>query len=362
MSELVPLLFGEGSGVRVEKSMKRLLNTLYVTRDGAYIHRERETLIVEVEKAKALQIPVLTISGLVAIGRVMMSPDAMALCVEHNIAISFLTEHNRFLAQVSGEQGGNVLLRRAQYRIADDEARCREIVRCIVAAKVSNTRLILQRELRNHPENDGDGRMAAAVERLARIKKSVAEADSAESLRGYEGEAAREYFAVFSALINAESGFSMDGRNKRPPRDPVNALLSFLYTLLCHDCRGACEAVGLDPAVGFLHRDRPGRPGCALDLMEEFRAFVADRVALTLINRKQITPQQFSTQESGAVLMTDECRRTVLEQWQKRKQEEITHPVLDEKMPLGLAFHAQAQLLARHLRGDSDFYPASIWK
>ena len=342
--------------------MKRLLNTLYVTRDGAYIHRERETLVVEVERTKALQIPVLTISGLVAIGRVMMSPEAMALCAEHQIVISFLTEHNHFLAQVSGEQSGNVLLRRAQYRIADDPERCRAIVRCIVAAKISNTRTVLQRALRNHPDGDSDGAMAAAIERLARIKKSVADADSADQLRGYEGEAAREYFAVFHALINADSGFSMDGRTRRPPRDPVNALLSFVYTLLCHDCRGACEAVGLDPAVGFLHRDRPGRPGCALDLMEEFRAFVADRVVLTLINRKQITPKQFETQESGAVLMTDECRKTVLEQWQKRKQEEITHPVLDEKMPLGLAFHIQAQLLARHLRGDLEFYPASLWK
>jgi CRISP-associated protein Cas1 len=154
----------------------------------------------------------------------------------------------------------------------------------------------------------------------------------------------------------------MPGRTKRPPRDPVNALLSFVYTLLCHDCRGACEAVGLDPAVGFLHRDRPGRPGCALDLMEEFRACLADRVVLTLINRKQITSDQFTTQESGAVLMTDACRKTVLEHWQKRKQEDITHPVLNEKMPLGLAVHVQAQLLARHLRGDVEFYPASLWK
>jgi CRISPR-associated protein Cas1 len=342
--------------------MKRLLNTLYITRNGAYIHRERETLVVEVDKVKALQIPVLSISGIVAIGRVMMSPGAMALCAEKDIAISFLTEHNRFLARVSGEQSGNVLLRRAQYRIADDEERCREIVRCIVAAKVSNTRTILQRALRNHPDNDGDGAIAAAVERLARIKKCVSEAASANSIRGYEGEAAREYFAVFNSLINADTGFSIDGRNRRPPRDPVNALLSFLYTLLCHDCRGACEAVGLDPAVGFLHRDRPGRPGCALDLMEEFRAFVADRVVLTLINRKQITPKQFETQESGAVMMNDACRKTLLEQWQKRKQEEITHPVLNEKMPLGLALHVQAQLLARHLRGDVDFYPASLWK
>lgn len=342
--------------------MKRLLNTLYVTRDGAYIHRERETLVVEVEKTKVLQIPVLSISGVVGIGRVMMSPGAMALCAENNITVSFLTEHNRFLARVSGEQSGNVLLRRQQYRIADDDERCREIVRCIVAAKVSNTRTILQRTLRNHPDKDSDGAIAAAVERLARIKKSIADADSSDRLRGYEGEAAREYFAVFNSLINTDTGFSIDGRNRRPPRDPVNALLSFLYTLLCHDCRGACEAVGLDPAVGFLHRDRPGRPGCALDLMEEFRAFVADRVVLTLINRKQITPKQFETLESRAVMMSDECRKTVLEQWQKRKQEDITHPVLNEKMPLGLAFHVQAQLLARHLRGDVDFYPASLWK
>jgi CRISPR-associated protein Cas1 len=342
--------------------MKRLLNTLYVTRDGAYIHRERETIVVEVERAKALQIPVLTISSIVAIGRIMMSPEAMALCAENNIAISFLTGNNRFLARVSGEQSGNVLLRRAQYRIADDEDRCREIVRCIVAAKISNARTVLQRALRNHPEGDSDSSVAATIQRLARIKKSVASADSADKLRGYEGEAAREYFSVFNAMMATDSGFSMDGRTRRPPRDPVNAVLSFVYTLLCHDCRGACEAVGLDPAVGFLHRDRPGRPGCALDLMEEFRAVVADRVVLTLINRKQITPKQFETQESGAVMMNEICRKTVLEQWQKRKQEEITHPVLNEKMPLGLAFHAQAQLLARHLRGDMDFYPASLWK
>jgi len=343
--------------------MKRLLNTLYVTHDGAYIHREHETLVIEVKhKDLKTQLPVLSINGIVAIGRVMMSPEAMALCAEHQIAISFLSEHNHFLAQVNGPQSGNVLLRRQQYRLADDEKACREIVRCIVAAKISNTRTVLQRDMRNHPDDHGDGVVAKTVERLARIKDNVAKADSADSLRGYEGEAAREYFAVFPALLNADSGFRMDGRTRRPPRDPVNALLSFVYTLLCHDCRGACEAVGLDPAVGFLHRDRPGRPGCALDLMEEFRAFVADRVVLTLINRKQITPQQFTTQESGAVMMTDACRRTVLEQWHKRKQEEITHPVLNEKMPLGLAFHVQAQLLARHLRGDLDFYPASLWK
>ena len=342
--------------------MKRLLSTLYVTRDGSYIHRERETLVVEVEKVKVLQIPVLSISAIVGIGRVMMSPGAMALCAENNVAISFLTGHNRFLAQVQGAQSGNVLLRRQQYRIADDAERCREIVRCIVAAKVTNTRTIMQRALRNHPDCDGDGTLATAVERLARIKKSLQTADSADSIRGYEGEAAREYFGIFNVLIQADSGFSMAGRNRRPPRDPVNALLSFVYTLLCHECRGACEAVGLDPAVGFLHRDRPGRPGCALDLMEEFRAFVADRVVLTLINRKQITPKQFETRESGAVMMSDDCRKTVLEQWQTRKQEEVMHPVLKEKMPLGLAFHIQAQLLARHLRGDVEFYPASLWK
>lgn len=343
--------------------MKRLLNTLYVTTDGAYIHRERETLVIEIkEKNVKKQLPLLALNSIVAIGRVMMSPGAMALCMENNVTISFLTGNNHFLAQVSGPQSGNVLLRRAQYRFSDDAGQCREIVRCIVAAKVSNTRSILQRALRNHPENDKDGKLAAAVERLARIKKSIAAADSADSLRGYEGEAAREYFSVFNALITTDDGFSLTRRTRRPPRDPVNALLSFVYTLLCHDCRGACEAVGLDPAVGFLHRDRPGRPGCALDLMEEFRAVVADRLALTLINRKQITVKQFEYQESGAVLMNDACRKTVLEHWQKRKQEEITHPVLEEKMPLGLAFHAQAQLLARHLRGDAEFYPASLWK
>ncbi|PID56159.1 subtype I-C CRISPR-associated endonuclease Cas1 [candidate division KSB3 bacterium] len=343
--------------------MKRLLNTLYVTTNGAYIHRDHDTLVIEIKSLELKKkLPVLALNGLVAIGRVMMSPDAMALCAERGITVSFLTEHNRFLASVLGAQSGNVLLRRAQYRITDDTQACREIVRCIVAAKVSNTRAILQRTLRNHPDNDKDGMLAAAVKRLARIKKSIAEADSADSIRGYEGEAAREYFSVFPHLLNSDSGFKMDGRNRRPPRDPVNALLSFAYTLLSHDCRGACEAVGLDPAVGFLHRDRPGRPGCALDLMEEFRAFVADRVVLRLINRKQIKPTQFQTQDSGAVRMTEDCRKTLLENWQKRKQEEITHPLLNEKMPLGLAFHVQAQLLARHLRGDSEFYPASLWK
>ena len=343
--------------------MKRLLNTLYITTDGAYIHRERDMLIIEVKSQEIKKpFPALTLSGIVAIGRVMMSPDAMALCAEHQITVSFLNDRNELLAQVHGEQGGNVLLRREQYRIADDEPRCREIVRCIVAAKISNARAVLQRDARNHPDNHGDGSAAAAIDRLSRIKKCVAEAESADSIRGYEGEAARVYFAAFNALLNAESGFSLTERTRRPPRDPVNAVLSFVYVLLYHECRGACEAVGLDPAVGFLHRDRPGRYGCALDLMEEFRAFVADRVALTLMNRKQITPKQFETQDSGAVLMRDDCRKTVLEQWQKRKQDEVTHPILNEKLPLGLAFHAQAQLLARHLRGDVEFYPASIWK
>lgn len=343
--------------------MKRLLNTLYVTMDGAYIHRDHETLVIEVkEQDFKRQVPVLALSGLVAIGRVMLSPAAMALCAERGIAISFLSAHNRFLAQVHGSQSGNVLLRRAQYRISDDAEGCREIVRCIVAAKISNTRAVLQRTLRNHPDNDAEGLLSGAIERLARIKKSVPAAGSAEQLRGYEGEAARAYFGAFNGLIRADTGFSLTQRTRRPPRDPVNALLSFLYTLLCHDCRGACEAVGLDPGVGFLHRDRSGRPGCALDLMEEFRAFAADRVALRLINRQQVTLKQFTAQESGAVLMTEECRKTVLEQWQKRKQEEVVHPVQNEKLPLGLAFHVQAQLLARHLRGDLEFYPASLWK
>jgi CRISPR-associated protein Cas1 len=264
---------------------------------------------------------------------------------------------------VEGAVSGNVLLRREQYRRADSpEASC-DVTRTIVLAKIANSRAVLRRGLRDHAAREGMDNVEGAVRRLSRMLTAVKEAVDQELLRGLEGDAGRTYFEVFDCLITSQrKEFSFKGRSRRPPLDNMNALLSFLYTLLVHDCTGALEAVGLDPQVGFLHRDRPGRPSLALDMMEEFRAFFADRLALSLVNLRQVQGKGFRKTESGAVEMTDETRKTVLVAYQKRKQEPMIHPFLHESAPLGLFFHLQAQLLARHLRGDLDGYPPVLWK
>jgi len=342
--------------------MKHMLNTLYVTTQGAYLRKEGETIVVEAEKQVRARLPIHNIGSLVCFGNVLCSPFLLGHCGENGVAVSFLSEHGRFLARVDGPQSGNVLLRREQYRRADDLKQSADLARSFVFGKLNNARTVLQRHLRDHPETEGNATVEALVPRLARQMERLQSVLPLDEVRGMEGDAARAYFGVFHVLLNAQTGFVFKERSRRPPLDPVNGLLSFLYTLLAHDCRSACESVGLDPQVGFLHRDRPGRPGLALDLMEELRPFLVDRLVLSLINRQQIGLRDFTTGETGAVLMKDDSRKRVLKAWQERKQDEITHPFLGEKMAVGLVSHVQALLLARHLRGDLDGYPPFLWK
>ena len=343
--------------------MKKHLNTLYVTTQGAYLSKEGETVLVSVEREKRLQVPVHTLGGIVCFGRVICSPFLMGFCAENDVGLSFLTENGRFLARVQGPVSGNVLLRREQYRRADDPAFSAQMTRFILTGKIANCRTVLQRAVRDHGEKIARPDLEQAIAEMGERLKRLERIDSLDALRGVEGETARGYFAVFDHLItNQKEGFFLKGRNRRPPLDNVNCLLSFLYTLLMHDVRSALEGVGLDPAVGFLHRDRPGRPGLALDLMEEFRPFLADRLALSLINLGQVAAKGFKASETGAVTMTDDTRKQVLVAYQKRKQEEITHPFLGEKMAIGILFHVQALLLARYLRGDLDGYPPFVWR
>lgn len=343
--------------------MKHLLNTLYVTTQGAYLSREGETVLVRVDGETKFQVPIHTLGSVVCFGHVSCSPPLMALCAERNVGISFLSQHGRFWARVEGPVSGNVLLRREQYRRADDAVASCELARAIVLAKIANCRTVLLRAARERPEAEGTLELATAADHLAEHLISLEEPVPLDTVRGKEGDAARTYFGVFDYLIIAQrEEFFFLERSRRPPLDNMNAILSFLYTLLVHDVRSALEVVGLDPAVGYLHRDRPGRPGLALDMMEELRPFLADRLALSLVNRQQIKGEGFRKTETGAVLMDDETRKEVLVAYQKRKQEEIQHPFLGENVAVGLLPHCQALLMARCLRGDLDGYPPFIWK
>lgn len=343
--------------------MRKLLNTLYVTSQGSYIHKEGETIIVEREQQKVLQLPVHTLGGIVCFGNVLCSPFLLGFCAEHDISISFLTEYGSFLASVRGPVSGNVLLRREQYRIADNSEKSAKIAANIVTGKLMNSRLVMNRAIRDHGDKIDIATIRRASSSIHRLIEELAIAVNLDEIRGIEGMAASEYFAVFNQLIvDQKEDFVFNERNRRPPLDPVNALLSFIYTLLVHDVRSALETVGLDPTVGFLHRDRPGRPGLALDLMEEFRPVIADRLVLSLINRRQVAPNGFKKAESGAVVIDDSTRKTVLVEYQNRKQDEIFHPYIEEKIPLGLLFFVQANLMARFIRGDIDGYPPFFWR
>jgi len=343
--------------------MKRFLNTLFVTTPGAYLARDGETLLVRVEQETRLRLPIHTLSGIVCFGQVTASAPLMHLCGEHNVLLSFLSETGRFLGRVCGPVSGNVLLRREQYRRADCPQKSAAIARSMICGKIMNCRTVLQRALRDYPDANGVSALRTASDNLARTLAFCGEDLPLDELRGREGEAGAAYFGVFDALIiSQKEHFQFTGRSRRPPLDPINALLSFFYTLLVHDVTAALEGVGLDPAVGFLHRDRPGRPSLALDLMEELRPMLADRLVLSLINRRQLQPRDFIIRENGAVQLTDDARKEVLVAWQKRKQEEILHPFINEKIAIGLIPHVQALLLARHLRGDLDTYPPFIWK
>jgi len=340
--------------------VKKHLNTLYITTQNAYLHKEGQSVVVKVEQEDRLRVPIHTLDGIVCFGAVSMSPFLMHHCAESNVAVSFLSQYGKFLARIQGPVSGNVLLRRAQYRVADHPETTAQIARNMLVGKLANARAVLRRARRDH---GGNPELEKAESRLTQYLRRLETPMPIDQLRGNEGEAAASYFAAFPQLITVkDEAFAFTGRNRRPPTDPVNALLSFTYTLLVHDCRSALEGVGLDPCVGYLHTDRPGRPSLALDLMEEFRAFLADRLVLSLINRRQIQPKDFNDSAGGAVSMTDSARKTLLTTWQKRKQEEITHPYLGEKCNVGLLSHLQAQLLARHLRGDLEAYPPFIWR
>ena len=343
--------------------MKRHQNTLYVTTQDTYLATQGETVVVRINHEDKLRVPLHMLEGIICFGRVSYSPELIGRCAERGIGISLLTERGRFMARIQGPVSGNVLLRREQYRRADSSTDSAELARCFVVAKIANSRSVLQRSIRDHPEGPDTERLKQAVLSLAQTLVNLEDYVSLDTVRGIEGEAARTYFDTFDNLIvHQKDYFQFNGRNRRPPTDAVNAMLSFGYTLLLHDVTSALEAVGLDPQVGFLHRDRPGRSGLALDLMEEFRAFWADRLTLSLINRQQVRLSGFEAGETGGVLMDDSTRRTFLVAYQERKQGEIRHPFLGEKTTVGMLVHLQARLLARYLRGELDAYPAFVWK
>jgi len=337
--------------------MKPLLNTLFVTTQESYLAKDGECVAVYQGDALKGKVPIHTLGGLVLFGQVSCSPFLLGHCAENGVMVSWLTQNGRFLASMHGPVSGNVLLRREQYRRTDEDAASATIATSIVIGKIANCRTVLMRTAREHPGQELD----AAVARLAQCLTRLREPQPLNVVRGIEGEAAQAYFGAFGNLIhNVDPAFRFVRRNRRPPLDAVNCLLSFLYTLLAHDVRGALESCGLDPAVGFLHRDRPGRPSLALDIMEEFRPYLADRLACTLINRGQVKAKGFTRTESGAVIMNEATRKDVITAWQERKQEIVEHPFLQEKMATGLLYHCQARLLARYLRGDLDAYPPFV--
>jgi len=318
-----------------------------------YLAKEGQAVVVHAGGEVRLRVPLLNLGGIVCFGRVGCSPAALGACASAGVAVTLLSVHGRFLARVVGFSPGNVLLRREQYRQADDPCATLALSRNIVRAKIANCRSVLLRAIRDHPEAPGVDVLRHGADRLAGSIQDAGLSPDINHLRGIEGEAARSYFAVFNHMIRAsDESLRMTGRTRRPPLDPINAALSFLYAILTHDARAACESAGLDAAVGFLHRDRPGRPALALDLVEEFRAYLADRVVLSLINRGQITAAGFQRRESGAVTMSDDTRKMLITEYQTRKLDAITHPFLGEKVTVGLLVHLQARMMARFLRGE----------
>lgn len=343
--------------------MKKLLNTLYVLTETVYLTLEGENVVLLDGAAETARFPLHTLQSICTFSYKGASPALMGKCARDGVDLCFFKPNGRFLARVSGMEQGNVLLRRTQYRLADDPCQSAALARGFLAGKLFNSRWVLERAKRDHP-------LRVDVERLDRASRTIqaaiaqlGETETLDSLRGVEGEAASRYFDVFDELLlQNKDVFSFGGRSRRPPLDPVNAALSFAYSLLAGDCAAALAGVGLDPYVGYLHRDRPGRVSLALDLMEELRAPFADRFVVTCINQRTLRPAHFAQQENGAVLLTDEGRKAFLTQWQARKREQITHPFLEEKLPWGLTPHVQALLLARFLRGDLDGYPPFLWK
>jgi CRISP-associated protein Cas1 len=337
-------------------------NTLYVTTDGAYLHKDHDRVVIKVERETRAEVPLLHLASVVCLGRVSVSPDLMAAMVEAGIHVAFFSPNGRFLARVEGVPGGNVLLRRQQFRAADDDAKSLAIARAIVIGKVSNTRQFVLHARRDAPSAEKKDALGGVAERLSIHLRALLSASSLDTVRGLEGIAAKEYFGIFNALVKREEdAFALNGRTRRPPRDRMNALLSFGYALLMQDCAGAAAGVGLDPAVGFLHEERPGRLCLALDLMEELRAPVVDRLMLSLVNRGQVGPNDLKQEETGGYRLTDAARKTVLVAYQEAKAAEVRHDFLEQNTVWGRVPHLQALLLARVLRGDIEVYaPFSI--
>lgn len=343
--------------------MRHLLNTLFVTSEDAYLSLEGENVLVNREKTVVARFPLHTLQSIVCFSYAGASPALMGACAERDIGLCFCTPRGKFLARVNGISRGNVLLRRHQYRCADDPMESARIARAMIFGKVFNARWSMERTRRDHRPRIDDTAFESACATHKELLPQILEVSDLEALRGLEGAAANAYFGVFDQmLLRQKEEFFFHGRNRRPPLDNVNAMLSFAYSLLAHDCASALESVGLDAYVGFLHRDRPGRTSLALDLMEELRPCMADRFVLTVVNNRLLSGADFEKSESGAVRMTDGGRRKFLKHWQERKQETITHPYLEEKLPWGLVPYIQALLLARYLRGDLDAYPPFLWK
>lgn len=343
--------------------MKHLLNTLFVTSEDIYLSLDGENVVANRDRQEVARYPLHTLSGIVSFSYPGASPALMGACARRNVSLAFCTQQGRFLARVVGESPGNVLLRRAQYRAADDPGPCCRIARSMIFGKVYNARWSIERTRRDHGLRLDAAALSAISAQLKDLLPQIAEETSLDSLRGLEGVGAALYFEAFDQLILGEKPFfAFQTRNRRPPLDPVNAMLSFAYSLLAHDCAAALESVGLDAYVGFLHRDRPGRTSLALDLMEELRPCMADRFVLTLINNRIVGKSEFEFRENGAVFLNDAGRRSFLKHWQERKREQLTHPYLQEKLPWGLIPYIQALLLARCLRDDLDAYPPFLWK
>ena len=339
--------------------MKKLLNTLYVLTPESYLFCRNETICVKLGEQEKVAVPALSIEAIVCFGKTTVSTPLIGFCAERGISLVFLSEHGRFLARVEGPVSGNVLLRKRQYESLNDPEFTASFVRTLLMAKLRNSKAVLLRSARN--EGSGDPALYNAAVRLRELAKELNDTASVDTMRGLEGAAATLYFSCFDRMLGETCPFRFEARSRRPPRNEVNAALSFVYTLLRREIQSALETVGLDPAAGYLHTLRPGRPSFALDMMEELRGSLCDRFVLTLFHRKQLSDSQFE-QDEEAVYLNEKGRRTVLSAWQKRKGESILHPFLGEKIPIGLIPYAQAMLFARVLRGDLDYYPPFSWR
>lgn len=338
--------------------MRTLLNTLYITNPEAYVSRDGENVVIKIDNKEVLRRPIHILENIVCFNYVGISPGLMKLCVDNNVGVSFLNEYGRFMARVSGKVKGNVILRRTQYRYADDIEKSLEISKNCITGKLVNCRNVVSRAIRDHKNVVDSDKMKFVLEKLSISLENVKNTTNIDELRGIEGEAARNYFSIFdNFILKQKEDFYFTERSKRPPMDNINALISFAYTLLANDMESALETVGLDPYVGFMHTDRPGRISLALDMIEELRPYIAERFVISLINKKQISPKGFVKKESGGIIMDKDTNGIFLTAWQKRKQEVITHPFLNEKIEIGLIPYVQAMLLSRYLRNDIESYP-----